>query len=105
MTTVPGLRLSGADYRSSLRCRNETLEQAPQAGPQALLPFQLCCVETQRLRRTLSCSLSLMSYSGRYCSHWLLQLRGDELLAAVDIIGCAREGGVGHDMYGERGHF
>src|SRR5580658_3992101 len=45
-----------------------------------------------------------MSYSGRYCSQWLLQLRGDELLAAVNVIGCAREGSVGHDVYGERGH-
>ena len=29
---------------------------------------------------------------------------GHELLSAVDIIGCAREGGVGHDVNGERGH-
>src|SRR6185295_16754184 len=31
-------------------------------------------------------------------------LGSDELLSAVDVIGCAREGGVGHDVYGERGH-
>jgi hypothetical protein len=29
---------------------------------------------------------------------------GDELLPAVYVIGCAREGCVGHDVYGERGH-
>src|SRR5262249_39344424 len=34
----------------------------------------------------------------------LLWLGGDELLSAVDVIGCAREGGVGHNVYGERGH-
>src|SRR5215831_10446054 len=34
----------------------------------------------------------------------LLSLSGDELLSAVDVIGCAREGGVGHNVYGERGH-
>ena len=37
-------------------------------------------------------------------SCWLHWLGGDELLPAVDVIGCAREGGVGHDVYGERGH-
>ena len=42
--------------------------------------------------------------SDRYCLHWLLQLGGHELLSAVDIVGCAREGGVRHDVYGERGH-
>src|SRR5215472_10308138 len=31
------------------------------------------------------------SYPGRYCSYWLLWLGGDELLPAVDVIGCARE--------------
>ena len=31
-----------------------------------------------------------------------LQLTGDELLPAVDVVGCAGEGGVGHDVYGER---
>jgi hypothetical protein len=35
---------------------------------------------------------------------WLQrQLAGDELLPAVDVVGRASEGGVGHDMYGERG--
>src|SRR5215470_8196861 len=34
----------------------------------------------------------------------LLSLSGNELLPAVDVIGCAREGGVGHDVYSERGH-
>jgi hypothetical protein len=38
---------------------------------------------------------------GHACS---FSLGGDELLSAVDVIGCAREGGVGHDVYGERGH-
>ncbi len=33
----------------------------------------------------------------------LLSLGGDELLPAVDVVGCAREGGVGHDVHGERG--
>src|SRR5215467_5686191 len=33
-----------------------------------------------------------------------LSLGGDELLSTVDVIGCAREGGVGHNVYGERGH-
>src|SRR5580704_8871355 len=33
-----------------------------------------------------------------------LGLGGDELLSAVDVIGCAREGSVGHNVYGERGH-
>src|SRR5579859_4908098 len=47
---------------------------------------------------------SSFDYSGRYCSYWLLQLSDDELLSAVDVIGCAREGGVGHNVYGERGH-
>src|SRR3989442_16030564 len=28
---------------------------------------------------------------------------GDELLPAVDVVGRAREGSVGHDVYGERG--
>src|SRR5208283_3098119 len=37
-------------------------------------------------------------------SYWLLKLGGDELLSAVDVIRCAREGGVGHNVYGERGH-
>src|SRR3984885_5682175 len=32
-----------------------------------------------------------------------LGLGGDELLSAVDVIGCAREGGVGHNVYSERG--
>ncbi len=32
-----------------------------------------------------------------------LYLAGDQLLPAVDVVGCAREGGVGHDVYGERG--
>src|SRR5215470_12201717 len=36
--------------------------------------------------------------------NWLLWLGGDELLSAVDVIGCAREGGVGHNVYGERGY-
>jgi len=27
------------------------------------------------------------------------------MLSAVDVIGCAREGGVGRNVYGERGHF
>src|SRR5215467_4983328 len=34
----------------------------------------------------------------------LLSLGGDELLSAVDVIGCAREGGIGHNVYGQRGH-
>src|SRR5215510_226046 len=34
----------------------------------------------------------------------LCSLGGDELLSAVDVIGCAREGGVGHNVYRERGH-
>jgi hypothetical protein len=33
----------------------------------------------------------------------LLSLAGDQLLAAVDIIGCTREGSIDHDVYGERG--
>src|SRR4029077_181157 len=49
-------------------------------------------------------SESSFDYSGRYCSYWLLSLRGDELLSAVDVIRCAREGGVGHNVYGERCH-
>src|SRR5262252_3218715 len=28
-------------------------------------------------------------------------LCGDELLAAVNVVGCAGEGGVGHDVYGK----
>src|SRR5215813_1545060 len=44
------------------------------------------------------------NYSSRYCSCWLLQLGGDELLSTVNVIGRAREGGVGHNVYGERGH-
>src|ERR1017187_6898186 len=32
-----------------------------------------------------------------------LYLALDELLPAVDVVGRAREGGVGHDVYGERG--
>src|SRR5436190_8186775 len=47
---------------------------------------------------------SSFDYSGRYSSYWLLSLPRDELLSAVDVIGCAREGGVGHNVYGERGH-
>ena len=35
--------------------------------------------------------------------YWLLQLGGHELLSAVNVVGCAREGGIGHDVYGERG--
>ena len=31
------------------------------------------------------------------------RLSGDELLPAVDVVGRAREGRVGHDVYGERG--
>src|SRR5262249_12547139 len=34
----------------------------------------------------------------------LLSLSGDELLSAVDVVGCAREGGVAHNVHGERGH-
>src|SRR5215472_12804498 len=34
----------------------------------------------------------------------LLSLSGDELLSAVDVVGCAREGGIGHNVYGERSH-
>ena len=30
-------------------------------------------------------------------------LAGHELLPAVDVVSRAREGGVGHDVYGERG--
>jgi hypothetical protein len=30
-------------------------------------------------------------------------LGSDELLPAVDVVGCAREGRVGHDVHGERG--
>ena len=33
----------------------------------------------------------------------LLSLGGDELLSAVDVVGRAREGGVGHDVHGECG--
>src|ERR1700750_1300692 len=32
-----------------------------------------------------------------------LQLTGDELLPAVDVVGRSGEGRVGHDVYGERG--
>ena|SRR5271156_3511389 len=32
-----------------------------------------------------------------------LQLTGDELLPAVDVVGRSGEGCVGHDVYGERG--
>ena len=32
-----------------------------------------------------------------------LQLTGDELLAAVYVVGRSGEGRVGHDVYGERG--
>src|ERR1700730_9888499 len=45
-------------------------------------------------------SESSFDYSGRYCSYWVLYLGGDELLSAVDVIGCAREGGVGHNVHG-----
>ena len=31
------------------------------------------------------------------------KLAADELLPAVDVVGRAREGRVGHDVYGERG--
>ena len=48
-------------------------------------------------------SESNFDYSGRYCSCWPLFASGDELLPAVDVVGCAREGRVGHDVYGERG--
>src|SRR5262245_11993583 len=34
----------------------------------------------------------------------LLSLSGDELLSAVDVVGCAREGGIGHNVYAERSH-
>jgi len=34
---------------------------------------------------------------------WPLELAGDELLPAVDVVGRPREGRVGHDVYGERG--
>jgi hypothetical protein len=34
---------------------------------------------------------------------FLFRLTGDELLPAVDVVGRAGEGGVGHDVYGERG--
>src|SRR5271155_2402046 len=49
-------------------------------------------------------SESSFDCSGRYCSYWLLSLRGNELFSAVDVIGCTREGGVGHNVYGERRH-
>src|ERR1700736_4693160 len=48
--------------------------------------------------------LSLVLITPVDCSYWLLSLRGNELLSAVDVIGCAREGGVGHNVYGERSH-
>src|SRR5215470_1860239 len=47
-TTKRDLLWSDADHRSLLRGPNGTLERAPQADPQALLPFQLCCVGRQR---------------------------------------------------------
>jgi hypothetical protein len=31
------------------------------------------------------------------------KLGGDEL-SAIDVIGCARERGVGHNVYSQRGH-
>src|SRR5436190_13614478 len=34
---------------------------------------------------------------------WRILLGGDELLPAVDVVGRAREGSVGHDVHGERG--
>src|SRR5882672_9848771 len=49
-------------------------------------------------------SASSFDYSGRYCSYWLLSLGGNELLSAVDVVGCGREGSVGDNMYRERGH-
>jgi len=36
-------------------------------------------------------------------AHAASWLTGDELLTTVDVVGCAREGCVGHDVYGERG--
>src|SRR5215813_15432211 len=39
---------------------------------------------------------SSFDYSGRYWSYWLLWLGGHELLSAVDVLGCACEGGVSH---------
>jgi len=30
----------------------------------------------------------------------LPRLSGDELLPAVDVVGCTRKGSVGHDVYG-----
>src|SRR5580692_7862660 len=45
-------------------------------------------------------SESSFGYSGILTS----LARGDELLSAVDVIGCARERGVGHNVHGERGH-
>jgi hypothetical protein len=32
-----------------------------------------------------------------------LELAGDELLPAIDVVGRSGEGCVGHDVYGERG--
>ena len=34
----------------------------------------------------------------------IAKLASDELLSAVDVISCAREGSVGHNVYGERRH-
>ena len=48
-------------------------------------------------------SESSFDCSDRYRLYWLLGLGGHELLSAVNVVGCAREGGIGHDVYGERG--
>src|SRR5271154_4691331 len=49
-------------------------------------------------------SQSSFDYRGSILLYWLLSLGGHELLSAVNVVGCACEGGIGHDVYGERGH-
>jgi len=71
---------------------------------------QGCCLVQVDCRH--ACSPSLPETSGSLVlvlitqistAHMVLQLGGNELLPAINVVGCTREGCVGHDVYGKRG--
>ena len=71
-------------------------------GPNVVQAFPRRC--TVRASKWLSGAGVWWTCVPPFRFHWFLSLGVDELLTAVDVIGCAREGGVGHNVYGQRGH-
>src|ERR1700729_2643117 len=74
-------------------------------GPKSVRPAMYCSgVKVVVLCRRIVDIASLLSVPETPGILILAKSGGDELLSAVDVIGCTCEGCVGHNVHGERGH-